>query len=121
MVSRQAPGGFQLRGHLAEMALLIIRVRALLSLVAPVRERIIFPAAMKTSALLSTLALTTLLAASAHAAIKTETIEYKDGDATLEGFLAYDDANTKARPGVLVVHDWTCVQDYAKSRAKQLA
>src|SRR3954468_18387629 len=76
---------------------------------------------MKTSAFVSVLALTTLLATSTHAAIKTDTIEYKEGDTVLEGFIAYDDANANARPGVLVVHDWTGVQDYAKARAKQLA
>ena len=76
---------------------------------------------MKTSALLAALTFMPLLAAFTHAAIKTDTIEYKEGETVLEGFLAYDDANTKARPGVLVIHDWTGVQDYAKDRAKQLA
>ena len=28
----------------------------------------------------------------ARAAIKTQTVEYKDGDTVLEGYLAYDDA-----------------------------
>jgi dienelactone hydrolase len=57
----------------------------------------------------------------ARAAIKTEMVEYKAGDTTLQGFLAYDDANTKPRPGVLLIHDWMGVGDYAESRAKQLA
>lgn len=56
-----------------------------------------------------------------HAAIRTETVAYKDGDQELEGFVAWDDSITGARPGVLVVHDWTGLQDYAKDRAKQLA
>ena len=58
---------------------------------------------------------------SACAKIKTETVNYKDGSAELEGFLAYDDSAKSARPGVLVIHDWTGLQDYAKSRATQLA
>src|SRR6266571_3943031 len=62
-----------------------------------------------------------MLAHSAHAKIKTEMVEYKSGDATLQGFLAYDDANTKPRPGVLLIHDWMGVGDYAESRARQLA
>jgi dienelactone hydrolase len=62
-----------------------------------------------------------MLAQSAHAKIKTEVVEYKSGDATLQGFLAYDDANTNPRPGVLLVHDWMGVSNYAESRAKQLA
>src|SRR5689334_23010662 len=55
---------------------------------------------MKTLALTAAMALASL---SAFAAIQTETIEYKDGDTTLEGFLAYDDSVTGPRPGVLVV------------------
>ncbi len=51
----------------------------------------------------------------------TKTIEYKHGDAVLEGFLAYDDGIQGRRPGVLVVHEWTGLNDYARSRAKQLA
>ena len=59
--------------------------------------------------------------ASAFAKVKTETVTYKDGSAELEGFLAYDDTRSSKRPGVLVIHDWTGLQDYAKSRATQLA
>jgi dienelactone hydrolase len=72
---------------------------------------------MKTSAVFLLL----VLAAQAHAAIKTQTVEYRDGDTVLEGFLAYDDAKSGARPGVLVVHDWGGLQDYAQRRAKMLA
>ncbi len=76
---------------------------------------------MKTTALLPAVVALVALSSSAYAKIKTEIVEYKDGDAVLEGFLAYDDANTKPRPGVLVVQDWTGVGDYVKGRAKQLA
>ena len=51
--------------------------------------------------------LTLALASPAFALIKTETVEYKDGDTSLEGLVAYDDAKEGARPGVLVIHDWT--------------
>jgi dienelactone hydrolase len=61
------------------------------------------------------------LALAARAEIKTETVEYKDGDATLKGFLAYDDKAEGKRPGVLVVPEWWGVNDYVKSRAQQLA
>ena len=60
-------------------------------------------------------------AVSVQAKIVTQTIEYKQGDATLEGYLAYDDATTTARPGVLVVHQWLGLTDYEKHRAEQLA
>ena len=56
-----------------------------------------------------------------QAAIHTETVEYKQGDTTLEGFLAYDDSISGKRPGVLVVHQWFGLTDYEKLRAKQLA
>jgi dienelactone hydrolase len=48
-------------------------------------------------------------------------IEYKDGDAVLEGMIAYDDASTAKRPGVLVVHEWWGLNDHAKNSAKKLA
>jgi dienelactone hydrolase len=56
-----------------------------------------------------------------QAAIHTETVDYKQGDTTLEGFLAYDDSISGKRPGVLVVHQWLGLTDYEKGRAKQLA
>ncbi len=57
------------------------------------------------------------LVANAFAAIRTETIEYKEGDTTLEGLLAYDEARTGRRPGVLVVHQWKGLGGYEKRRA----
>ncbi|MGD0745585.1 MAG: dienelactone hydrolase family protein [Verrucomicrobiota bacterium] len=56
-----------------------------------------------------------------RAAIHTETVEYKQGDTTLEGFVAYDDAIQGKRPGVLVVHQWLGLTDYEKHRAEMLA
>src|ERR1035441_3719871 len=58
---------------------------------------------------------------SVHAKLVTGPVEYKQGDATLEGYLAYDDAISGARPGVLVVHQWLGLTDYEKHRAEQLA
>src|SRR5579884_3423646 len=64
-----------------------------------------------------------LLAATAagRAAVHTETVTYKQGDTVCEGFLAYDDAQPGKRPGVLVVHEWLGLNDYAKHRAEMLA
>src|SRR5580698_8955125 len=61
------------------------------------------------------------LAMNSYAALHTETIEYKQGDTTGEGYLAYDDAVKGARPGVLVVHDWLGLDSYPKMRADMLA
>jgi dienelactone hydrolase len=55
------------------------------------------------------------------AAIKTKTIEYKQCDTVLGGYLAYDDAIKGKRPAVLVVHDWTGLQSFTKKRTEQLA
>lgn len=55
------------------------------------------------------------------AEIKTKTIEYKQGNTVLEGYLAYDDSIKNKRPGVLVVHEWNGLQSYAKQRTEQLA
>lgn len=57
----------------------------------------------------------------ASAEVRTKVVEYKQGAATLEGFLAWDDAVKGPRPGVLVVHEWTGLGKYVKSRAEQLA
>jgi dienelactone hydrolase len=43
-------------------------------------------------------------AATARAEVKTEWIDYKQGDTPLRGYLAYDDAIKDKRPGVLLVH-----------------
>lgn len=61
------------------------------------------------------------LTAAVQAEIRTEAVTYKDGDTVLEGFLAWDDAKKGPMPGVLVVHDWTGLQDYTKERARQIA
>jgi dienelactone hydrolase len=54
-------------------------------------------------------------------AIRTEVIQYKHGGAVLEGYLAYDDSISGKRPGVLVVHEWWGLNEYARKRADQLA
>jgi dienelactone hydrolase len=62
-----------------------------------------------------------LFASGARAEIKTKRIEYTVNNQTYEGFLAFDDAVKDKRPGVLVCHEWWGMNDYAESRAKQLA
>lgn len=62
-----------------------------------------------------------LLPAVAAAKVKGETVEYKHGDAVLEGYLAYDDARKGAQPAVIVVHEWKGPGEYTKRRADQLA
>ena len=61
------------------------------------------------------------LCAMAQAAVVTETIKYEIGGKPFAGMLAYDSAATGKRPGVLVVHEWWGLNDYAKERARALA
>jgi dienelactone hydrolase len=61
------------------------------------------------------------LGTNVQAKLHTETVEYKEGDTVLEGYLAYDDAIKGKRPGVVVVHEWTGLGPYVKRRANELA
>jgi len=58
---------------------------------------------------------------STQAAVVTKTVEYKDGDTSLTGYLTYDDGIGGKRPGVIVVHEWWGLNDYARKRAEMLA
>ena len=61
------------------------------------------------------------LALVAQAALVGEPVAYRAGDTVMKGYLAYDDAFEGKRPGILVVHEWWGHNDYARSRADQLA
>lgn len=62
-----------------------------------------------------------MLSAGANAAVILEPVEYKMGDTVLKGQLAYDDATKDKRPGVIVVHEWWGLNEYAQRRASMLA
>jgi dienelactone hydrolase len=62
-----------------------------------------------------------LLAGSVSAAIVEEAVSYRDGDTPLQGVIYFDDARAGRLPGVLVIHEWWGLNDYAKSRARRLA
>lgn len=66
-------------------------------------------------------ALSLSLAVPAAAAVKTERVEYRVGDQVCEGYLAFDDAVAGKRPGVLVVHEWMGLGEYAERRAREVA
>lgn len=59
--------------------------------------------------------------ATAWAGIETRTLEYRQGDARLVGYLAYPADAKGPLPGILVVPEWRGLNDYAKRRAEQLA
>jgi dienelactone hydrolase len=53
--------------------------------------------------------------------IQTEGIAYRDADVRLNGFLAVDATRTDKRPGILVVHGGSGVDDHARGRARRFA
>ena len=62
-----------------------------------------------------------LITISAAGAIRSEAVEYKQGETALQGFVYWDDAVQGKRPGIVVVHEWFGVNDFSKSRAEMLA
>ena len=62
-----------------------------------------------------------LTATAASAAVHTETVTYKQGNATLKGYLAYDDASTEERPAVLIAPEWWGLNDHMKNTAERIA
>lgn len=53
--------------------------------------------------------------------LKTDLVEYQDGDVLLEGFVAYDNSHKNKRPAVMIVHDWSGRNALTEQRAKDLA
>jgi dienelactone hydrolase len=53
--------------------------------------------------------------------IQGKTIEYSAQGVVMKGYLAYDENIRGKRPGVLVVHEWWGLNDYARKRAQMLA
>jgi dienelactone hydrolase len=60
----------------------------------------------------------------AQAEFHGKTVEYKQGDTVLEGYLVYKQNRQSKEtmlPGIILVHDWMGLGDYAKQRADMLA
>src|SRR5258708_23678750 len=56
-----------------------------------------------------------------HAEVKARAVAYQHGDLQLEGYYAWDDSVSGKRPGIIIVHEWWGLNDYARRRADQLA
>ena len=54
-------------------------------------------------------------------AVRTGTVTYEGGGATLRGYLARDETGGAPRPGVLVVHEWWGLDEHMRRRARMLA
>jgi dienelactone hydrolase len=57
----------------------------------------------------------------ASGAVVSEAVEYQAQGVSMKGYLAYDDAIKEKRPGVIVVHEWWGLNEYARRRARMLA
>ncbi len=62
-----------------------------------------------------------LFASAAQAEIKTQWVDYKDGDTALQGYLAYDDSIAGKRPGVLLLHRRDGMSDLTLQNARMYA
>ena len=59
--------------------------------------------------------------ASLLAAVQSKAVTYKDDETVLTGYLYWNDEVEGKRPGVLVIHEWWGLNDYAQKRASMLA
>jgi dienelactone hydrolase len=57
----------------------------------------------------------------AAAEVKTKVVDYTVGGVALQGLIAWDDATTARRPGILVVHEWWGHNEHARTSARRLA
>lgn len=55
------------------------------------------------------------------AVYKEETVTYTGDNATMNGFVVYNQNDTVKRPAVIVVPEWWGLNDYPKMRARELA
>ena len=56
-----------------------------------------------------------------QAEVQSRVVPYSYGETSFEGYVAWDDSVKGKRPGILVVHEWWGHNEYARSRAEQLA
>ncbi len=59
--------------------------------------------------------------AAAEPKIVGKVVKYNAQGVVMKGYLAYDEKIKGKRPGVLVVHEWWGLNDYARKRARMLA
>jgi dienelactone hydrolase len=60
-------------------------------------------------------------ATTAAAEVQGKEVSYQAGGTTLKGYLASDSDSKGQHPGILVVHEWWGLNDYARQRARMLA
>lgn len=65
--------------------------------------------------------LSLILVQPVEAKIVTKVVEYSSNGETMQGYTAYDDQKKGKLPLVIVIHEWTGLGDYVKSRSEMLA
>ena len=74
---------------------------------------------MKLQTIFAAVVLTAGLTSTASAAVQTRVVDYTQDGTPLQGLLAWNDAATGKRPGVLVVHEWWGHNEHARTQARQ--
>jgi dienelactone hydrolase len=62
-----------------------------------------------------------LFATSTFAEIITKEVLYFQDSVTFKGYMAYDNKIKGKKPGILVAHEWWGLNDFSKTKAKELA
>jgi dienelactone hydrolase len=62
-----------------------------------------------------------VLGSHVQAAVLEQAVPYEYNGTSYTGYIYFDDALKGKQPGVLVIHEWWGLNDYAKGRAKELA
>ena len=75
----------------------------------------------RTASVLLASLLACLLSGAAQAEIKTQWVDYKEGDTALQGYLAYDDSLQGKRPGILLLHRRDGMSELTLANAKMYA
>jgi dienelactone hydrolase len=57
----------------------------------------------------------------ANSSIQTEEVNYPSEGRLCKGYVAYDETRKWKLPVVIIVHEWWGLNDYARSRARQIA
>jgi dienelactone hydrolase len=83
--------------------------------------RIVQGVRMRISLFLSVLIGMFFVSSLACAEVVGTEVKYKAGETSLQGYLAYESDIQGKRPAVIVVHEWWGHNDYARTRARELA
>lgn len=75
---------------------------------------------MKIGALFAALGLLAMVSTQALASVAASEVTYKAGQTTCKGYLAKPEGEG-TKPGVIIVHEWWGLNDYAKMRARMVA